>query len=434
MERSLENRWIERYRAWAATRGAASVPLLEAVRRKALEAFERLEIPAKGSGHGDRYHYTDLRTAFAGEYRLATEAAPASATDSDSLPIQGHRIRLLNGGCGEKTLTRLSNGVIFGSLAAAARQEPSLVERYYDTLTDPQDVFSAMSALWMQDGVFVYVPTGVEEPLPFVIEDEVGDGGEALYCFARHLFVFERGSAARLVWDHRSRGEASTLKCGTREVSVGEDARIEMVELYRLSAQAVSVSGGYVRQARNSRFESLSASFNGALLRHDLTVMLDGCGAENRTDGVMLAGEAEKFDYTTDIRHHVSDCISSEQFKSIASGEGTAVFSGRIYVAPDAQRTNAYQQNNGLILNTGAHVYTKPQLEIYADDVKCSHGATVGQLDPEAIYYMRQRGISLQEARRLQMYGFVREVLGKTRIEGLAEVLEAMAVDKIDRL
>ena len=434
MERSLEQQWIDRYRADREELAAASASALNEPRQAALEAFDRLGIPAKGSGNGDRYHYTDLRAAFAGEYRRATEAA-ALKSPAEGLDCPGHRIELSNGFCRETLLHRLDNGVIYGSLAAAARQEPQLVARYYTLLTQKEeDSFSALSAMWALDGGFVYVPAGVAEPLPFVIESELGNETDSLSVYARHLYIFERGSVAKLVLHHRSGGAASSLSCQTREVVVAEGAHVEMVEAYRLGPQSVSVSGSYVRQERDSRFDSLSVSLSGALLRHNLVVSLEGRGAENRTDGVMLAGAAETFDYATDIRHLVPDGTSHEQFKSIAAGEGTAVFSGRIYVVPDAQRTNAYQQNKALVLNVGAHVDTKPQLEIYADDVKCSHGASVGQLDPEAIYYMRQRGISLEEARRLQMYGFVREVLDKTRIEGLADTLDRLAEEKIDRL
>ena len=434
MERSLEQQWIDRYRADHDALAAASAPALNAPRKAALEAFERLGIPAKGSDNGDRYHYTDLRAAFAGEYRRAAEAA-APKGSSTGLDCPGHRIELSNGFCREARLYRLDNGVMYGSLAAAAQEEPQLVARYYGGLTQSEeDAFSALAAMWALDGVFIYVPAGVKEPLPFVIESELGDGRDLLSVYARHLYIFERGSAAQVVLHHRSDGDASSLSCQTREVVVDEEAHAEMVEVYQLGPQAVSVSGSYVRQAGNSRFESLSVSLSGSLLRHNLVASLDGRGVENHMNGVMLAGGTETFDYATDIRHRVPDGSSHEQFKSIAAGDGTAVFSGRIYVAPDAQRTNAYQQNNALLLTPGAHVDTKPQLEIYADDVKCSHGATVGQLDPEAIYYMRQRGLSLDEARRLQMYGFVREVLDKTRIEGLAETLDRLAEDKIDRL
>ena len=139
-------------------------------------------------------------------------------------------------------------------------------------------------------------------------------------------------------------------------------------------------------------------------------------------------------DFATDIEHIASDCTSYQLFKGLAADGGTSVFSGRIYVAQDAQRTQAFQQNNNLLLSDGAHVYAKPQLEIYADNVKCSHGATVGQLDPEAIYYMRQRGIGLEDARRLQMYGFVLDVLGESRVQEMNELFDREIASKIEGL
>lgn len=433
MERSIEKKLVELYLSGSEVMGEESPAVLNRPRSAALESFNLLGIPPKGSGNGDRYHYIDLREVFAHEYEYYFTPSYGQAAVPE-LPMEGHRIALMNGFCRGAALTRLDNGVVFGSLAAAAAQQPELVGRYYNTLADnPQDAFSALSTMFAQDGVFVYVPAGVEQTVPFVIDSAMCGEGEAVCAYARNLFVFERGSAATLVLNYQSVGEERLLGCQTREVVVAEGARVEMAELYRLNDASSFISGSYARQDRNSLFHSLSVSLSGSVLRSNQTVSLDGPGTENHTNGLMLSSGTEKFDYATDIRHNVPDCTSHEHFKGIASEAGSSIFSGRIYVAPDAQRTRAYQQNNALVLSDEAHIYTKPQLEIYADDVKCSHGATVGQLDAEAIYYMRQRGISLEEARRLQMYGFVRDVLSKTRIEGLDEQLDAMAVAKIDR-
>ena len=219
-----------------------------------------------------------------------------------------------------------------------------------------------------------------------------------------------------------------------REVFAAEDARADIVELFRMNGRSSIVSGSFTEQQASSRVHTLSVGLEGRLIRGDQHVALKGRGAENHTDGLMLSGAGQHIDFTTDIRHISRDCTSYEVFKGIASDGGTGVFSGRIYVAQDAQKTQAYQQSNNLLLGDGAHIYAKPQLEIYADDVKCSHGATVGQLSEEAVYYMRQRGIPEQTARRLQMAGFINQVVERTPVEGLTERIERLAADKIERM
>ena len=251
---------------------------------------------------------------------------------------------------------------------------------------------------------------------------------------ARNLFVFESGSRAQVVIENRSASDETYFDCQVREVFAAEDARADIVELFRLNGRSSIVSGSFTEQQASSRVHTLSVGLEGRLIRGDQHVALKGRGAENHTDGLMLSGAGQHIDFTTDIQHISRDCTSYEVFKGIASDGGTGVFSGRIYVAQDAQKTQAYQQSNNLLLGDGAHIYAKPQLEIYADDVKCSHGATVGQLSEEAVYYMRQRGIPEQTARRLQMAGFINQVVERTPVEGLTERIERLAADKIERM
>ncbi|RHO70474.1 MULTISPECIES: Fe-S cluster assembly protein SufD [unclassified Alistipes] len=435
MESSLEKQLVELYLAGADIIGEGLPVPLNRPRAGALETFNLLGIPPRGSGYGDRYHYTDLRNLFQQEYeRYFTPSYPSAAL---AMPeTEGERLSLLNGFCtSEQPLTRSENGVIFGSLAAAAKAYPELVERYYNQLAESQgDAVSALNTVFAQDGAFVYVPQGVRAERPFVISFSYYSEGESLAGFARNLFVFESGSRAQVVIENRSASDETYFDCQVREVFAAEDARADIVELFRLNGRSSIVSGSFTEQQASSRVHTLSVGLEGRLIRGDQHVALKGRGAENHTDGLMLSGAGQHIDFTTDIRHISRDCTSYEVFKGIASDGGTGVFSGRIYVAQDAQKTQAYQQSNNLLLGDRAHIYAKPQLEIYADDVKCSHGATVGQLSEEAVYYMRQRGIPEQTARRLQMAGFINQVVERTPVEGLTERIERLAADKIERM
>lgn len=435
MEPSIEKKLTELFLSNAELLDEGQSPLLTRPRRAALEALNLLGIPPKGPGNGDRYHYTDLRGVFGEEWEhYFTPSHPGVAPDD--LPGQMHRMKFLNGFCCDaRHLTRLADGVVFGSLAAAAREYPGLVGKYYNTL--PHGRGSAVTELtvaFVQDGAFVYVPRGIRVELPFAVECGLYGDGEAVASFGRNLFIFEEGSQAQLVIDYRTLSGERNLACRTREIFVGSGARVEMVESCRLNERSSLISASYARQQGDSVLHGVSVGLSAGLMRNEQTVLLEGRGAENHTNGFTIAGEQEHLDFATDIEHIASDCTSYQLFKGLAADGGTSVFSGRIYVAQDAQRTQAFQQNNNLLLSDDAHVYAKPQLEIYADNVKCSHGATVGQLDPEAIYYMRQRGIGLEDARRLQMYGFVLDVLGESRVQEMNELFDREIASKIEGL
>ena len=435
MEPSIEKKLTELFLSNAELLDEGQSPLLTRPRRAALEALNLLGIPPKGPGNGDRYHYTDLRGVFGEEWEhYFTPSHPGVAPDD--LPGQMHRMKFLNGFCCDaRHLTRLADGVVFGSLAAAAREYPGLVGKYYNTLPHGHgSAVAELTAAFVQDGAFVYVPRGIRVELPFAVECGLYGDGEAVASFGRNLFIFEEGSQARLVIDYRTLSGERNLACRTREIFVGSGARVEMVESCRLYDRSSLISASYARQQGDSVLHGVSVGLSAGLMRNEQTVLLEGRGAENHTNGLTIAGEQEHLDFATDIEHIASDCTSYQLFKGLAADGGTSVFSGRIYVAQDAQRTQAFQQNNNLLLSDDAHVYAKPQLEIYADNVKCSHGATVGQLDPEAIYYMRQRGIGLEDARRLQMYGFVLDVLGESRVQEINELFDREIASKIEGL
>ena len=435
MEPSIETKLTDLFLSNAELLDEGQSPLLTRPRRAALEALNLLGIPPKGPGNGDRYHYTDLRGVFGEEWEhYFTPSHPGVAPDD--LPGQMHRMKFLNGFCCDaRHLTRLADGVVFGSLAAAAREYPGLVGKYYNTLPHGHgSAVAELTAAFVQDGAFVYVPRGIRVELPFAVECGLYGDGEAVASFGRNLFIFEEGSQAQLVIDYRTLSGERNLACRTREIFVGSGTRVEMVESCRLNERSSLISASYARQQGDSVLHGVSVGLSAGLMRNEQTVLLEGRGAENHTNGLTIAGGQEHLDFATDIEHIASDCTSYQLFKGLAADGGTSVFSGRIYVAQDAQRTQAFQQNNNLLLSDGAHVYAKPQLEIYADNVKCSHGATVGQLDPEAIYYMRQRGIGLEDARRLQMYGFVLDVLGESRVQEMNELFDREIASKIEGL
>jgi len=404
-------------------------------RSAAIEQFNLQGIPVKGSGNGDRYHYSDLSQAFDTEYERYFIPSYTDAGIVFENLADGYEVDLLNGFCRQKEMTSLDNGIVFGSLATAANEYGDIVEKYYNRAADNEsDSMAALNTAFVQDGVFVYVPGGVAADAPFIINLGHYAEGEALADFGRILLVFGENSRAQVVIDSRTVSCESFLNCITTEIFAGAGSRVEVVEFDDANGSSTVISSMFAVQGRDSRLDTLSLALNGRLMRGNRSVKLNGPGAENHTNGLYVSGAGEHIDFMTIIEHNSSACVSNEHFKGIAADGGTGAFSGRIYVAPDAQQTIAFQQNNNLLLGNDAHIYTKPQLEIYADNVKCSHGATVGQLDENALYYMRQRGISETDARKLQISGFVNDIVNKTGIDELGQRLSLIVARKIEEL
>ncbi len=232
----------------------------------------------------------------------------------------------------------------------------------------------------------------------------------------------EAGGALRLVVVHTEPNSASLT------VSLARDARLEMVEFFAAEA-FVEVE---VAQAETSRLKLTTVEVGSANAAY--TICLNGAHAESEVNGVLAVGGTEHAVMRIRTNHHVADCRSSSQVRGLAGGNGVGEFHGMVYVAPDAQRTDAYQQNRNMLLSDTARIDTLPQLEIYADDVKCSHGATVGQMDQEAIYYMRQRGIDEQQARRMQLAGFVGDLVMQCGCEALCTALVEELTAKLEKM
>ena len=401
-------------------------------RGDAIQSFNLLGLPTKKV---EKYKYTDVRACYEGDFEKFF--TPFGTWNDAWKPLveEAHIIRLLNGySHGDEVLTTLENGVIYGSLRVAANQYPELVEQYYNKLADNgADAITSLNTGFMQDGAFIYIPRNVATEKPFVVVQGYG-AEESTQVYSRVLIVAEENAEAKIVFQsYASNGNAFLINQIT-EISAANAARIEVIDVVSENDRSTHLSNQFVRQANDSRVQSISLHIDGGMIRGNASAFLEGKNAENHTHGLFIAGQGQHMDSHTNIEHRVADCTSFEDFRGVASGDGVGAFNGRILVAPDAQRTQAFQENHNLLLSDDAAIYTKPQLEIYADDVKCSHGATIGQLDPQAVFYMRQRGIGENEARKLQMYGFVRTIIDKISLREAAEAVDAMVTAKIDRL
>jgi Fe-S cluster assembly protein SufD len=318
----------------------------------------------------------------------------------------------------------LPQGMRLESLATALSGERARVEPYLAHYASYQEhAFAALNTAFMQDGAFLVIPKGalVEEPIHLVFVSTAR--GEATVAYPRNLILLEPGSQATIVESYVGLEDTVSLTNAVTEIVLGENAVLEHHKLQQESLHGFHVAVMQVSQGRSSQFTSHSIALGGALVRNELNAVLDGEGGECTLDGLYMAAGEQHVDNHTRIDHVTPHCTSRELYKGVLDGRARGVFSGKIYVHPAAQKTDAKQTNKNLLLSRDALIDTKPQLEIHNNDVKCGHGTTIGRLDEDALFYLRARGIGLEAARSLLTYAFASEIVGRIRLEPLAVAL-----------
>ena len=302
-------------------------------------------------------------------------------------------------------------GLSVNLLSAARNGLPEALQHHFDAVAAHRHVFSALNSALMSDGVMVHVAAGVRGTQPLDVLHVTVGADEPAICHPRNLVVVEADARLHLIERYASLGESVYFNNALIEIVVGERGQLVHESLQEESPAAQHLNELHIRLGADSRYRYAHAGLGGEWSRTDLRLNFDGEGAEADLGGLMLARDGQLNDVHLDVRHEVPGCTSRESFKGILDGRGRVVFDGRILVARDAQQTDAALSNHNLMLSRLAEVDTKPQLEIYADDVKCSHGTTVGELDADMLFYLRARGIPEQRARRMLCQAFAQEVL-----------------------
>ena len=300
------------------------------------------------------------------------------------------------------------------------------MKKYYGKLADTsKDGVTAFNTTFAQDGVIFYVPKNVivEKPIQLV---NILRADVNFMVNRRVLIILEDGAQARLLICDHAMDNVNFLATQVIEIFAGENAVFDMYELEETHTSTVRISNLYVKQEANSNVLLNGMTLHNGTTRNTTEVLLAGEGAEINLCGMAIADKNQHVDNNTSIDHAVPNCTSNELFKYVLDDQSTGAFAGLVLVRPDAQHTNSQQTNRNLCATRDARMYTQPQLEIYADDVKCSHGATVGQLDENALFYMRARGIAEKEARLLLMFAFVNEVIDTIRLDALKDRLHLL--------
>lgn len=419
-----------------ARNGGGSPNWLASVRQDAYTRFSEAGFP---TARDEEWRFTPVSPIVQGSF----EPAPAAAVEADRLTpfIFGHpewpRLVFVNGRYDAELsqLPEVEHGVRMGSLSEALSADPSLEEHLARHAPVNESAFTALNTAFLRDGAFLHVPacTVLSQPLNvlFVTTSEAASG----VTHPRNLFIVEREARASIVESYVSVAEGSSyFTNAVTEVMCGANAWLEHTRIQRESEAAYHIGLTHVEQDGDSHYRNFTLAMGGALARHNLHVRLNAPNVEALMYGLYLTRGEQVVDNHTAIYHDHPNCRSWEVYKGVLQDRSRAVFNGKVFVTPEAQKTDAKQTNRNLLLSPGARVDTKPQLEIFADDVRCTHGATVGQLDQVAMFYAQSRGIGAAEARRLLTTAFAAEVVEEVELEPVRDELERLVHERLGAL
>ncbi|MDQ3697428.1 MAG: Fe-S cluster assembly protein SufD [Gemmatimonadota bacterium] len=430
-------RYLDGFDAFAGARdrnGANQPAWLAATRRRAIERFDALGFPTPKN---EDWHFTSVAPIAEAELSLLSEPSvdvkPAALAPFIFGRPEWPALVFVNGRFSPalSTLRTLPAGVRVLDLARAWREEPALLERYLTrhAALDGQ-TFTALNTAFIHDGAVVHIAKDAEITSPvhimFVSDANAAKG----IAHPRTLIVADRHSKATVIESYVAIGDPFYFTNAVTEAVVAEGATLNHYKIQRESSRAFHVGTTEVHQARDSHFVSFSFATGGSLSRTNIYTVLDGPGCGATLNGLYMVDGEQHVDHQTRIEHAEPNCFSREVYKGILDGSSHGVFNGKVLVRPAAQKTDGKQSNNNLLLSARARVDTKPQLEIFADDVKCTHGATVGKLDEQALFYMKSRGLDRTVARQLLTYAFAADVLEQIEVDEVREGLEALALSR----
>ena len=425
----MKNQYTELYDECRGMICSHSAEVMNAVRDEAYENFKRQGFPTKKV---ERYKYTDIAKLFEPNYglninRLDIPVNPYDAFRCDVPNLSTSLYFVVNDAFYKKSEPKalLPEGVIVDSLKNQAEKNPELIAKYYAKLakTD-EDAITALNTMLAQDGLLVYVPKNVVVDRAIQVINILRSDVDMMVN-RRVLIVVEEGAEAKLLFCDHAADDCNFLATQVIEAYVGRNASLDLYCLEETHAKNVRVSNLYIDQQADSRLNHNVITLHNGVTRNRVDLTISGEGAECVLNGCVIADKEQHVDNNTVIDHKVEHCTSSQLYKYVLDEKATGAFAGRVLVRHGAQKTSSEMRNQNICATREARMFTQPMLEIYADDVKCSHGATTGQIDPMQLFYMQQRGIDEQTARQLLSAAFVAEVVDRIP-DALADVREAL--------
>ncbi len=424
--------YVEQFRNFAANGGGEAPEWVSALRSSALERFTELGFPTTKN---EDWHFTSVSPIAERQFvPLTAPSGDVRRTDLEPYLFAGterwHLIVFVNGRFAPELshLESLPEGVRVLPLARAWTEAPDLARRMGTIARTETQSFTALNTAFIHDGAVVHIAADreVEQPIHLLfVTDRHGANGVA---YPRNLIVAEHHSKATVVESYVGLADVPYFTNAVTEVAVDAGATLSHYKLQREGLHAFHVGTAEAVQGRDSHYVSFSLAVGAALSRTNISTVLGGEGCGATLNGLYMLDGTQHGDHQTRIEHAQPNCFSRELYKGVLDGASHGVFNGKVYVQPIAQKTDGKQTNNNLLLSERAQIDTKPQLEIFADDVKCTHGATVGRLDDTALFYMKSRAISAEEARKLLTYAFAADVLETIENEKVRDGLEAMTL------
>ncbi len=396
--------------------------------------IKQLKISGLPLSKNEKWRNTNISELYNNDYVIGDEKPVFDKQINEifSCTVHGFNTNvysLLNGwyySDNEQEIETLDNGIIVGSIRAAQKKYPELIDKYFNELTDiSQHGLVAANTAVFTDGIFIYVPDNVksEKAIQFI---KMVNRDTGVMINSRNLIILGKNSKLSFLHCDDSINQHHGFLVTNTEIFLDENAKLDLYKLQNLNDNTTLINSTYVNQKKNSKLNVNILSFNGGTIRNEFNISLNGEYAHADVSGIYIMDKSQHIDNQILIKHMVPNCTSNQMFKGVLDNKASAVFNGSVYVARDAQHTIAFQKNANILMSSDAKVDTMPFLEIYADDVKCSHGATIGQIDNEALFYLMQRGISKSDATLLLMYAFTAEVTNKIRIKALQISIDDM--------
>jgi len=412
---------------------------LRQLRENAFERFEQVGFPTVAD---EEWKYTNVAPIAKTNFAPPTVSSEARLTGENNLARflldEAHESQLVFvNGVFQKELSSFDGLPIAPvDLVAGVRagQDESIVLEHLARYARPdQNGFTALNTALFSSGAFIRIPSGakIDAPIHLLFISGSVDRATPFASFPRALIIVEKGSEATIIESYASVDESRYLNNAIVEMVVSESARLQHFRVQRESPRAFHVATTKVDVGRNAGYDTTAINLGAALSRHDIGVMMDHEGAECRVDGLYMVDGDQHTDTHSVIDHRQPRCTSHQLYKGILDGKSRAVFNGKVFVRHGAQQTDARQTNKNLLLSNEAHVDTKPQLEIFADDVKCAHGAAIGQLDEDEVFYLESRGINPALARNILTYGFAEEVIEKITIDSIKRELDTAVLHRL---
>jgi len=406
---------------------AAGPSWLNEIRQTAMHRFVELGFPTT---RDEEWKYTSVAPIANAAFQPVTGPVMAPAVESLSWScfndLDCPRLVFVNGHYSQElsTPSGLGREIKARSLAAALNNGSSALKPHLTRYADyERRAFLALNTAFIEDGALIEIPKGLVLERPIYVLYVSTATGAATASFPRNLILAGRESQATIIEGHIGLGEEHFFSNAVTEVVAGENAVLSYAKLHQESATAFHVGSVEIRAERSAQVSTYAFAFGGALVREDTNIVLAGEGADAQMNGLYLTAGRQHIDNHTTLDHAQPHCSSRELYKGILDGRSTGVFNGRVIVRKDAQKTDSKQSNKNLLLSEDAVINTKPELKIYADDVKCTHGATIGQVDQEAVFYLRSRGIGHEEARKLLTFAFANEIIGRVQYAPLRDRL-----------